>query len=108
MLTEEQKKFIQFWEANREAEKKSIKPYIIGITIGLAISFTVYAFIFSGWYQRATMVANAKLNPTLFVFIVLIISGFMAFFYKSYKYEQQEQQYKEFKALEQKTNMQQN
>lgn len=94
--------FLAYWAENRLKQKKNTKQFVIGLTIGLAISFSLFIFIFSGWYQRATMVANTKLSPTLFATIIIIISVFMAYFYRTFKWEQQEQQYLELLAKKKK------
>ncbi len=102
MLTKMEEDFLEYWASNRIKQKKNTKQFIIGLTAGLAISFSLFIFIFSGWYQRATMVANSKLNPTLFAIIIIIISVFMAYFYRNFKWEQQEQQYLEVLAKKKK------
>ena len=63
---------------------------------------SIFIFIFSGWYQRATMVANTKLSPTLFIVIIVVISVFTAYFYRIYTWEQKEQQYLELLAKKKK------
>lgn len=95
--------FLEYWTSNRIKQKKNTKQFILGLTAGLAIGFSLFIFIFSGWYQRATMVANSKLNPTLFAVIIIVISVFMAYFYRHFKWEQQEQQYLELLAKKKKT-----
>ena len=102
MLTKMEEDFVQFWETNRLKEKKNIKYFIIGLTAGLALSLSIFIFIFSGWYQRATMVANTKLIPTLFIVIIVVISVFTAYFYRIYTWEQKEQQYLELLAKKKK------
>jgi hypothetical protein len=102
MLTQMEEDFIKYWEANRSKQKKNSKQFIIGLTAGLAASFSIFIFIFSGWYERATMQANSRLSPTLFAIIILIISVFMAYLYRSYKWEQSEQQYLELLAKKKK------
>ncbi len=94
--------FLEFWQENRVKEKTNTKNFIIGLTAGLSVCLSIFLFIFSGWYQRATMVANTKLNPTLFAVIIILISVFMAYFYRNFKWEQQEQQYLELLAKKQK------
>lgn len=104
MLTKMEEDFLEYWACNRIKQKKNTKQFIIGLTAGLAISFSLFIFIFSGWYQRATMVANSKLNPTLFAIIIIVICVFMAYFYRNFKWEQQEQQYLELLAKKKKLN----
>ena len=102
MLTKMEEEFVEYWQANRLKQKKNTKYFVIGLTAGLAVSLSIFVFIFSGWYQRATMVANTKLNPTVFVIIIIAISVFMAYMYRSYNWEQKEQQYLELLAKKKK------
>lgn len=102
MLTKMEEDFIAYWQANRIEQKKSTTKFVIGLTAGLAVGLSIFVFIFSGWYQRATMVANTKLNPTVFVIIIITISVFMAYMYRTYTWEQKEQQYLELLAKKKK------
>ncbi|MBX2931295.1 MAG: hypothetical protein KF781_05035 [Chitinophagaceae bacterium] len=106
MLTEKEEKFIVYWEKNRIAQKKNTKQFIIGLTMGLLIGFTTLVLIFSGWYIRATMVANSKLSPIVFLIAVIVLSVFIAFLNRKYKWEQYEQQYLELLAKKKKTDKQ--
>jgi predicted permease len=52
----------------------------------------------SGWYVRANMEANSKLNYLVLLLAILGISFFMAFIYRKFRWEMQEQRYLELLA----------
>ena len=98
MLTEQEQKFIEWWEANRESQKKSFKQFIKGLSRGLAISVGIILIVVLGWYKRANMEANSQMSTTVFVIALLGITVFMAWLYQNYQWELHEQQYLELKA----------
>lgn len=102
MLLEKEKAFIDYWNANREMEKRNPKPLIKGFVAGLAIGVGVMFTITSGWYQRATMVANSRLSGFTLLIAILLISGFISWLYRNYRWERMEQQYKELIYKQQK------
>ena len=98
MLTNQEKDFIDFWAKNRIAQKTSIRPFLIGLSAGLLFGLVVVAVLYSGWYTRANMQANSKLNGFVFFAGILLVSLFMAYLYRSFSWENREQQYKELLA----------
>lgn len=100
MLTQREKEFIRYWEAHRESEKKLVRQLIIGIPVGLLFALPVLFLLFSGrlWYKRADMVANTQLNPFVLLAAIVLITGFVAVFYKRHQWEMKEQQYLELKT----------
>lgn len=98
MLTNQEKDFIDFWAKNRIAQKTSIRPFLIGLSAGLLFGLVVVAVLYSGWYTRANMQANSKLNGFVFFGGILLVSFFMAYLYRSFSWENREQQYKELLA----------
>jgi len=102
MLTQEEEKFILYWEKYRDNKAKIFRQFLMGLGIGLAIGIAVIVSVISNWYKRATMVANTQLNPSVLLIAVLVISFFIAFFYKRYKWEMNEQHYIELLAKKKK------
>ncbi|MEN9349556.1 MAG: hypothetical protein RL372_534 [Bacteroidota bacterium] len=98
MLTNQEKDFIDFWAKNRIAQKTSIRPFLIGLSAGLLFGLVVVTVLYSGWYVRANMQANSKLNGFVFFAGILLVSFFMAYLYRSFSWENREQQYKELLA----------
>jgi hypothetical protein len=98
-MTEEEKKFIEYWEKNRLRRKKWIVQLAIGLPLGVVFTILIFINFFSGWYKRATMVTNTDLSllPVLFIAALLIVI-FVAVFSARHKWEQYEQRYKELMA----------
>lgn len=98
MLTSEEENFIVFWEKNRIQQKHSTRPFMIGLSAGFVFGIGVIAVLYTGWYERANMVANARLSSFVFLLAIMGISFFMAFVYRKFRWESREQQYKELLA----------
>lgn len=94
--------FFAFWQENSEKEKSSRKAFMLGLSSGFAIGVVVIAFILSGWYQRATMVANSKMSAFVLFMAILGISIFIAFMYRRFKWEMNDQRFQEILAKKQK------
>jgi membrane protein YdbS with pleckstrin-like domain len=101
MLSEREKQFIEYWEANRDKEKKTNRQLLIGLPVGLLFTIPIILSVFSAkfWYKRADMEANTT-SPTVLIVAVLIIAVFIAIFHKRHQWEMKEQQYQELKARE--------
>ena len=104
MLTESERRFLEYWEANRLREKKVNKQLLLGLPIGLLFAIPVLILLFSGkfWYQRASMEANSQTSPVILIIAIICIAVFVALFYKRHQWDQREQHYQELKAREQK------
>jgi hypothetical protein len=102
MLTETERQFLRYWEANRLREKKLNKQLLLGLPIGLLFAVPVLLLLFSGkfWYERANMQANSQSSPVILMIAIICIAVFVAVFYKRHQWEMKEQQYLELKAKE--------
>ncbi|WP_211330026.1 hypothetical protein [Deminuibacter soli] len=99
MLSPHEEKFIQYWEKNRDRDKKLLRQLYIGAPVGLALGGAVLLSVSTGrWYERADMVANSQLNPNVLLLGVVIVAIFTGVFYKRYRWEMNEQQYQELQA----------
>jgi hypothetical protein len=100
MLNEQERIFIDYWEANRLKEKKVMKQLLIGLPVGALFGIPIILMLISGrfWYKRADMEATSNLNPLVLVAAVVIIIVFVAIFYKRHQWDMKEQQYLELKA----------
>ncbi|MFP5040812.1 hypothetical protein [Parasediminibacterium sp. JCM 36343] len=98
MLTEQEIKFIAYWETSGKTQRKSLKQFVKGLSSGLAIGAAILAVLVSGWYQRANMVANSKLSAVVLAIALISIAIFMAWIYQNYQWEMKEQQYLELIA----------
>jgi hypothetical protein len=99
MLTQQDKDFIRYWEANRLRRKKIVRQFLIGIPIGLLFVIPIVINFSSGWYRRADMEAHsADFNPVVLLVALLLIVGFTAIFYQRHQWDQYEQHYQELLA----------
>ncbi len=103
MLSEENEAFLAFWSQNRDEQRTSLRPLMIGLSGGFTIGILVLITLESGWYERATMVANSRMSSVVFLMAILILSVFMAFLYRKFKWEMNEQRYLELKAQKNRT-----
>lgn len=97
MLTEDEKKFIEYWEIHRLRRKKVLKQIGIGLPLAVLIVAAIFINFFSGWYKRADMLlrANSSLIIVVLVAIVLIV-GFITVFSAKHQWDMNEQRYREF------------
>lgn len=112
MLTEQEEKFLIYWEKNKELERSIFKQISLGLPIGLVIGIGILLNFMSGWYTRATMVANSQSTPLVLIFAIVIIAFFCSIFYKRHQWEMNDQRYQELKIKKELQNsaqqMQQN
>ncbi len=98
MITEQEKKFIVFWEANRIRQQKLSYQLLFGVPFGLALGTGVVLVLSSGWYERANMVAHTKSSPIVLIIAIVIITIVCGWLYKKFQWEQREQYYQELMA----------
>jgi hypothetical protein len=103
MLTQREKDFIHYWEANRLRRKKVFRQFLIGIPVGLLFVIPIVINFSSGWYRRADMEAHSPdFNPMVLFVALLLIVAFTAIFYQRHRWDQYEQHYQELRARLQK------
>ena len=100
MLNEKERLFVEYWELNREREKKFGIQLVTGFPIGLLFAAPIFLLLLSGqfWYKRADMVANAQLSPVLLILAGIVIAAFVAVIYKKHQWEMKDQQYRELRT----------
>jgi F0F1-type ATP synthase assembly protein I len=98
MLTPEQEKFLQYWAANRDKEKKLLRQARAGLPLGLSFSAAILVCVFSGWYTRAMMELSTDVSPVLLIIAVLLIAITCSIFSQKQKWEMNEQSYLELLA----------
>jgi pilus assembly protein TadC len=102
MITDQEKLFIDYWEANRDKEKKIFYELAIGLPLGLVFALPVLlAVIFHDWYKRMIFISSSQI--TIILITVLGIAVFFALFRMRFKWEENEQRYKELKFKQTKT-----
>ena len=101
-ITEDEKKFLAYWEQNRSKQKKLLNQLMFGLPVGILFSVPLLINFFVGkfWYKRADAVGVSQFSPTVLIIAVLLISVFVALFNRRFRWEKLEQQYLEIKAKE--------
>lgn len=89
--------FLDYWEKNRDKEGQWQRQLILGFPMGLVFATPILVVLFSGryWYVRADAAAQSKTSPVVMIIAVLVISTFIAFFYKKHQWEMKDQFYRE-------------
>jgi hypothetical protein len=101
-ITEEERKFLVYWEAQRDKERKLTNQLMFGLPIGILFSVPLLVNFFLGkfWYKRADAVGISQFSPTVLVVAVLLITVFVALLNRKFRWEKLEQQYLEIRAKE--------
>jgi len=90
---------MDYWERNRDRQKKVFKQFLLGIPVGLLFAIPIVISLVSGWDKRAVMVANTSdFNPGVLLVALLLIVGFVAIFSRRVKWDDHEQKYQELRA----------
>ncbi len=102
MLTEEEKKFLVYWESNREKQSSFLNKMIFGGPWGLIFALPILvAVIFHDWYKN--LVPITRTQVVLISICVIGIAIFYAYFRQQMRWESNEQLYKELKIRENKS-----
>ena len=101
MLNNDEKKFVQYWEQNREKQKHFGYQLLSGLPFGLVFALPVMvAVIFHDWYKSMIYISPSQLIVILIG--VIIVAVFFSVFRMKVKWEHNEQLYKELKYKETK------
>ncbi|HTD93442.1 MAG TPA: magnesium transporter [Chitinophagaceae bacterium] len=99
MLTEEEEKFMIYWEANRLRRKKVFKQLAVGLPLGVILVVAIFVNFFSGWYKRADMMLHSQGSMILVLVVAaILIVIFVTVFSVRHKWEMYEQRYLELQA----------
>lgn len=99
MLTDEENRFILYWEQNRNRKKRVLWQLAAGLPLGVFLALAILVNYFSGWYQRAAMEVNVNTSGVLVVLVaIILIIIFMVVFSSRHKWEMNEQRYRELRA----------
>ena len=105
MLTPEEQAFIEYWASNREAEKKTLRQFLLGIPLALLFVIPIVLNLFAGWNRQAGMLLHtSEFNPGVLLLALLLIVVFIAIFSRRFRWEQNEQRYRELLARKDREN----
>jgi uncharacterized membrane protein len=108
MLSQKEKEFIKYWEANRLRRKKVFKQLALGLPMATLLVVAIFVNFFSGWYKRAVMERNEQLQKydasllLILIIAALVIVVFITIFSVRFKWDQHEQRYRELLAKQDK------
>lgn len=103
MLTEEEKRFMDYWERNRKNRKRYFRKLSIGLPLGVILVLAIFINFFSGWDKRADMIMYEQ--PSLIYVLLgaaLLIVAFIVIFSARFKWDSNEQRYQELLAKKDK------
>ena len=96
MLTEEEEKFLSYWQQERQQKKRFLRKFSIGLPLGVLVAVLVLVNLSSGWYQRATMQLNRDVSVVpVILFAVVAIVVFITIFSAHHKWDRNETMYQE-------------
>jgi len=105
MLTEDEEKFIEYWQHQRTRKKWTIKS-TLGLPLGVLMIVLVFINLVSGWDERAMAVLRSNTSFIMVIIIACIgIVGFLTYFSSRFAWEEKEQQYKELLAKKERDNI---
>jgi hypothetical protein len=101
MVTEQEKLFIDYWDKNRDKQKKWFYQLAIGLPLGLVFGLPILlSVLFHDWYKQMIYISPSQI--TVILIGILGITVFFALFRMKFKWEENEQLYKELKLKENK------
>src|SRR5215216_1135767 len=106
MLSTEETRFIEYWEANRLRRKRFFKQLAIGLPLGVLFVMAIFASFLSGWHKQAdTEIRTQSQSKADYATIILVlllaallIVVFIAVFSARHKWDMNEQRYRELLA----------
>ncbi|MBC7947063.1 MAG: hypothetical protein H7Y42_04225 [Chitinophagaceae bacterium] len=111
MLTEEEIRFMEYWEANRLRRKRGFRQLAIGLPLAVVLASAIFINFFSGliWYKKADIELHSQTpaNQATLILVVIIaallIVVFTTVFSIRHKWEMYEQRYQELLARKQQS-----
>lgn len=96
ILTEEENRFLAYWEHNRSRKKRWIWQLAAGLPLAVAMVLGILLNIFSGWFKGAASFLRVHSSSLLVILIAMVlIVIFMVVFTSRHQWEMNEQRYRE-------------
>ncbi|MFN5421790.1 MAG: hypothetical protein ACK5AO_00865 [bacterium] len=95
LYTQDELKFMDYWEANRQKERRLFYQLALGLPLGILFGTPIIVNFLLGrfWYKRADAVGLGQFNPIILIIAVLLIAVFIALLSRRFRWEKLEQQY---------------
>lgn len=106
MITEKEKQFLRYWEANKENEDRFLNKILGGLPMAIMfgspviLSVVVVRLFFPDWYMKISQTTPGMFISAIIAVICIIL--FYSFFRMQFKWEMNEQLYQELKYKESK------
>lgn len=93
--TPDELKFMEYWEANRQKERRLLYQLTLGLPLGILFGTPIIVNFLLGrfWYKRADAVGLGQFNPIVLIIAVLLIAVFIALLSRRFRWEKLENQY---------------
>lgn len=97
MLSEKDKQFIQYWEANRENEKTILFRVIKGLPMAMLFALPILLFVvvvklyFPDWNAKVSQTSPGMLLTAVLAVMITVL--FYSYFRMQYKWEYNEEIY---------------
>ena len=105
MFSKEEKDFIEYWQANRQKQKKFLRQIAIGLPFGVLFAVAMFVNFTSGWDKRVETITRTYPSFKSLILILLIailaIVVFISVFSVKVKWEKHEQRYRELLSRDQ-------
>src|SRR5437764_137983 len=96
MLTEQERRFMQYWQEQRLRKRQFLRKVSIGLPIGVLVAVALMVNFLSGWYKKADMEIHSDTSIIIVVLIAAIgIVVFFTIFSARHQWDQNEQRYLE-------------
>ena len=97
--TPDETKFMDYWAANRQKERRFLYQLTFGLPLGILFGTPIIVNFLLGrfWYKRADAVGLGQFNPVVLVIAVLLIAIFIALMSRKLRWEKLEHQYQSLK-----------
>jgi hypothetical protein len=94
-LSTQELKFYEQWKIAREKGKFAPSTFYKGMFFGFILGISILLCLYSGWYQRAEMMASTRMSTVTMTIIILILGLFTGFIYCYFVWELNEQRFEE-------------
>lgn len=96
MLTEEENRFIVYWEQNRNRKKRGLWQLAAGLPLGVSIAAAIFLNIYADWFKGASTALRMNTDRLLVILAgVFLVVVFVVVFSAKHKWDMHEQRYRE-------------